>query len=56
MRAFGGVAPAPALNGDLRLGEAEEDVSVQEFVAELLGEAPAVAVLPRTARLDLGGL
>ena len=37
---------------DPSFGEAVEDFSVEEFVAELRVEALAVAVLPRAARLD----
>jgi hypothetical protein len=36
---------APALDDDLRLGEAVEDLPVQQFIAELGVEALAVAVL-----------
>ena len=47
---------APAFDDDLRLGEAIEDLPVQQLVAELGIEALTVAVLPRRAGLDLGGL
>ena len=37
---------------DLGLGEAVEDLTVEQFVAELRVEALAVAVLPRASRFD----
>ena len=54
MRALGVVVVAPALDDDLRLVQAVEDLAVQEFVPQLCIEALAVAVLPWTARLDVG--
>ena len=47
---------APGLDDDLGLGEAVEDFAVEQLVAELGVEALAVAVLPRAARFDVGGL
>lgn len=55
MRAARVVVPPPALDHDPRLGEAVEDLAVQELVAELGVEALAVPVLPWAARLDEGG-
>ena len=56
MRALGVVVPPPGFDDDPRLGEAVEDLAVEELVAELRVEALAGAVLPRAARLDEGGL
>ena len=50
------VVQTPALDDDPRLCEAVEDLTVEQFVAELGIEALAVSVLPRTARLDERGL
>ncbi len=47
---------APALDDDLCLGEAVEDLPVEQLVAELGIEALAIAVLPRGPRLDVGCL
>ena len=49
------VVQTPALDDDPRLCEAVEDLTVEQFVAELGIEALAVSVLPRTARLDERG-
>jgi hypothetical protein len=49
------VAP-PGLDQDLGLSQAEEDLAVEQLVAQLAVKALAVAVLPRTAGLDIGGL
>src|SRR6476469_8920976 len=49
------VAP-PCFDDDLCLGEAVEDLAVEQFIAKLRDEALAVAVLPRAARLDERGL
>jgi hypothetical protein len=40
----------------LGLGEAVEDLAVEQFVAKLRVEALAVAVLPRASGLDERGL
>ena len=56
MGAHAVVVPPPGLDQDLGLGQAEEDLAVEQFVAQLAVEALAVAVLPRTAGLDVGGL
>jgi hypothetical protein len=45
---------APALDHDLRLGQAVEDLAVEQLVAELCVEALAVSVLPWAARLNVG--
>jgi len=47
---------APALDDNLRLSEAVEDLPVQQLVAELGIEALTVTVLPGGPRLDVGGL
>ena len=52
MRSLGVVVASPCLDDDLCLGEAIEDLTVEQFVAQLRVEALAVAVLPRAARLD----
>lgn len=54
MRALGVVVLAPALDDDPRLGQAVEDLAVEELVPELRVKAFAVTVLPWTARLDVG--
>ena len=46
---LGVVVAPPCLDDDLCLGEAVEDLAVEEFVAKLRVEALAVAVLPRAA-------
>ena len=52
MRAPGVVVLTPALGDDPGLGEAVEQLAVQELVAQLGVEPLAVAVLPRAAKLD----
>ena len=47
---------APALNDNLRLSEAVENLPVQQLVAGLGIEALTVIVLPGGPQLDLGGL
>ena len=47
---------APAFDHDLRLGQRVEDLAVEEFVPEPGVEAFAIAVFPRRAWLDVGGL
>ena len=49
------VVQTPALDDDPRLREAVEDLTVEQFVAELGIEALAVAILPRTAGLNKRG-
>ncbi len=46
---------APALDDNLRLSEAVEDLPVQLLVAELGIEALTVTVLPGGPQLDVGG-
>jgi hypothetical protein len=55
VRAQGIVMLAPGFDDDPRLGEAVEQLPVQQLVAELRVEALAITVLPRTAGLDEGG-
>src|SRR6187455_3297124 len=56
MWSLGVVVAPPCFDDDLCLGEAVEDLAVEQFVAKLRVEALAVAVLPRAARLDERGL
>ena len=56
MRAHGIVMPPPALDDDLGLPQRVEDLAVEQFVPQSGVEALDVAVLPRTARRDVGGL
>jgi len=49
---LGVVVSPPGFDDDLGLGEAVEDLTVEQFVAELRVEALAVAVLPRASRFD----
>ncbi len=53
MRAHAIVMAPPGFNEDLCLSERREDLNVQELVSELRVQALAVAILPRTARLDV---
>lgn len=46
----------PGLDHHLGLGQAEEYLAVEQFVSQLAVEALAVAILPRAAGLDVGGL
>ena len=55
MRANPIVMTPPALDDDLRLTQRVEDLTVEEFVTQARIEALNVAVLPRTARRDVGG-
>jgi hypothetical protein len=54
MRANPVVMAPPALDNDLSLAQRVEDLAVEEFVTQARIEALDVAVLPRTARRDLG--
>lgn len=47
MRPLGVVVAPPCFDDDPCLGEAVEDLAVEEFVAKLRVEALAVAVLPK---------
>src|SRR5690606_37881275 len=49
---LGVVVSPPGFDDDLGLGEAVEDLTVKQFVAELRVEALAVAVLPRASWFD----
>jgi hypothetical protein len=46
----------PGFDQDLGFDKAEEDLAVEQFIAQLAVEALAVAVLPGAAGLDVGGL
>ena len=50
-----GVA-SPALDDDLGLAQSVEELTVEQLIAKAGVEAPDVAVLPRAAPLDVGGL
>ena len=56
MRSHGVVVPPPLLDHDLGLGEGVEDFAVEQFIAKLAVKGLHVAVFPRTARFDVGGL
>ena len=56
MRADGVVVPPPALNDDLGFAQGVEDLAIEQLVAQAGVEAFDVAVLPRTASLDVSGL
>ena len=56
MRSLSVVVDPPGFDQNLRLSEGEEDLAIEQLVAELAVEALAVAVFPRTAGLDVGGL
>lgn len=46
------VVLAPALDQDSRLGKRVQGLTVQQFVAQLAGQALHVPVLPRATRID----
>ena len=50
------VVPPPTHKDDLGLPQAVKDLAVEKFVPEPGVEAPDVAVLPRRAQGDVGGL
>ena len=50
------VVPPPTIDDDLCLVQSVEDLAVQKFIPQLRVEALAIAVLPRTAGHDVGGL
>jgi len=56
MWADGVEVPPPAFHDDLRLREGVEDLAVEEFIAQPGIERLDEAVLPGTARRDIGGL
>ena len=55
VRSSGVVLDAPLFDEDLGLVERVEDLTVKQFVAQFLVEAPALSVFPRIARLDVRG-
>src|SRR5947208_3390441 len=56
MRPDGVVVPSPTLDDDLGLAQHVEDLAVEQLVAQARIEALDEAVLPWTARGDVGGL
>src|SRR5215210_1342013 len=56
VRACGIVVASPIFNHDLGLLERVEDLTFEQFIAELRVEALAVAILPRAAWLDVSRL
>jgi hypothetical protein len=50
------VVASPALDDDLGLAQSVEDLAVEQLIAKAGVEALDVAVLPRAAALDVGGL
>ena len=50
------VVPSPALDDDLGFAQTVEDLAVEQLIAKASVEAFDVAVLPRTASLDVSGL
>ena len=46
----------PSFDEDLGFGKAEEDLPVEQFVAQVAVEAFAVAILPRATGFDVGRL
>jgi hypothetical protein len=50
------VVASPALDHDLRLTQRIEDFAVEKLITEAGIEALDIAVLPRAAPLDVGGL
>src|SRR5262245_66539081 len=50
------VMASPALDDDLSLAQSVEDLAVEQLIAKAGVEALDVAVLPRAAPLDVGGL
>src|SRR2546423_10164857 len=50
------VVASPALDDDLGLAQRVEDLAVEQLIAKAGVEALDVAVLPRTASLDVSGL
>src|SRR6056300_254783 len=56
MRSFSVVVFSPFFDQDLCLFQRVEDLAVQKFISKPCIEAFAVSVLPRRARLNVGGL
>src|SRR3974390_3205546 len=50
------VVPPPALDDDLSFSQRVEDLAIEQFISKTSIEAFDVTVLPRAARLDVGGL
>ena len=50
------LVPSPALDDDLALAQSVEDLAVEQLIAKVGVETLDVAVLPRAALLDVGGL
>jgi len=50
------VVASPALDDDLGLAQTVEDLAIEQLIAKAGVEALDVAVLPRTAPLDIGSL
>lgn len=53
MRPFGVVVASPRFNDDLWLGEAVDDLAVEQLITQLAIEAFAVSALPEAARLNV---
>jgi hypothetical protein len=56
MRTHRVVVTPPVFDHDLCLLQCVEDFTVEQFITQFAVEALAIAVLPRTARLDVSGL
>src|SRR5210317_854543 len=56
VRSFSVVVFSPFFDQDLCLFQRVEDLAVQKFISKPCIEAFAVSVLPRRARLNVGGL
>src|SRR5215831_2845082 len=50
------VMAPPAFDDNLSFSESIEDLAIEQLIAQARVEALDVAVLPRTAPLDIGGL
>src|SRR3974377_2399351 len=50
------VVPPPALDDDLSFSQRVEDLAIEQFISKTSIEAFDLNVLPRAARLDVGGL
>ena len=50
------VVPPPALNDDLCFLQRIEDFAIQKLISKLRVEALTIAILPRAAGHDVGGL
>src|SRR5476649_1880402 len=56
MRTHNVVVPSPGFDHDPGFVERVEDLPVEQFVTQFSVEGFAVAILPGTARFDIGGL